>query len=237
MIGSEVLSAKVTDANTPFVTSELRNLGVSLRRIVVIEDDIEVIASEVRVASERYDWVFTSGGLGPTHDDLTVEAVARAFGREVVVSDVLTEALENIRHGRDVEKLRSLALVPEGCEYFWGPGSERWPTVHVGNVYIFPGVPEFFRARFGGLRELLKARPFVTVSVYLTAPETELVEAINATVKAHPAVTIGSYPRFFEADHKVRLTFDSLEAHDIDLAVSDFQKRIPPELIVRVERE
>lgn len=237
VIGNEVLNGKVVDANTPVVIEELRKLGVSLRRIVVVQDEVETIAHEVRAAAASHDWVFTSGGLGPTHDDLTIDAVALAFDRKVVTSEILTSALENIRNGRDLEKLRRLARVPEGCEYFWGHGSERWPTVYVSNTYIFPGVPAFFRARFGGLRDLLKARPFVTGSIYTTLNETELVEALDATVAAHPWVEIGSYPRFFEPDYKVRLTFDALDAVAVDAAMADFRDRVPAETIVRTERE
>ena len=235
VIGNEVLAGKVQDENTPFLIAELRRLGVSLRRIVVIEDDVSAIADEVRQAASRYDWVFTAGGVGPTHDDRTMQGVATAFGRPVVRSEVLVDALEGIRNNRPLEKLERLTLAPEGCGYFWGTGSERWPTVHVENVYVFPGVPGFLRARFQGMRELLRARPVVSGSVYCSRGETDLVEWIERTVAEHPDVEIGSYPRFFEVDYKVRVSFDARDGEAVRRAMDHFRAQLPEGVLVRVE--
>lgn len=234
VIGNEILSGKVADQNAAFVISELRKLGVRLSRIVVIEDEIEDIAAEVRMASDRYDWVFTSGGLGPTHDDVTVAGVARAFGVEPVESPRLRRALTNIRHGRPMESLLRLAMVPDGAELFWGDdGQALWPTIYMKNVYIFPGVPAFLRSKLGAMRERLRAAPFCTGAVYCSRAETELVSMIEAAVTAHPEVEVGSYPQFGDVDHKVRVTFDAKTPAAVESAMRTFLAALPPEAFVR----
>src|ERR1700752_1584253 len=103
VIGNEILSGKVTDTNSPFLATELRTLGVALRRIAVIPDELDVIAAEVRTCHEGYDVVFTSGGVGPTHDDVTIEGVARAMGAPVVRHPYLVELLERYYRGKVTE--------------------------------------------------------------------------------------------------------------------------------------
>ena len=182
VIGNEVLSGKVTDENTPFLTRELRKLGVRLMRVAVIADELETIAKEVRECSQAFDWVFTSGGLGPTHDDLTMAAIAHAFATELVQSQVLVDAMRAMKGDKPPEALDRLTWIPKTAELYWGDGERIWPTVHVGNVYIFPGVPTFLRHRFMAMRGMLKAQPFVTHTAYLGPRESELVDVINRVV-------------------------------------------------------
>jgi molybdenum cofactor synthesis domain-containing protein len=237
VIGSEVLSGKVSDLNTPFMVDELRKLGVALKRVVIISDDIETIAREVRFASEGFDWVFTTGGLGPTHDDLTMEAIATAFDTQLVQSEELLEALNQLKRNRPVESLIRLTWIPENASLFWGDGERIWPTVHVNNVYIFPGVPEFVRHRFAAMRKLLQATPFVCHNVYCSRHESELVEEINTVVKAHPQVELGSYPQFGNDDHRVRVTFDARDGARADAALEHFLSLMSKDEVVRVVRD
>ena len=236
VIGSEILSGKVQDENTPFIARELRRLGVALMRVVVIPDDVPVIAREVAEASRAHTWVFTTGGVGPTHDDVTMEAVARAFGRSLVPSTELVEHLQRAKRGRAPEALIRLCTVPEGAGLVWGEGERVWPTVHIDNVYIFPGVPAFLRARFADLQGRLLSAPFVSSSVYCAWSETDLVERINAAVAGWPDVAIGSYPEFARADYRVRITFDGKSRAAVDGATDAFLASLPDEALVRVER-
>src|SRR5689334_20382615 len=116
VIGNEILSGKVTDTNSPFLATELRGLGVSLRRILVIPDELDVIATEVRTASQQHDVVFTSGGVGPTHDDITIEGVARALGRSVIRHPDLEDKLRAFYGDKINEARLKMSEVPEGAE-------------------------------------------------------------------------------------------------------------------------
>jgi molybdenum cofactor synthesis domain-containing protein len=237
IIGSEVLSGKVRDENTPFLVDELRRLGVQLNRVVIIPDDIDTIAGEVRKAADEHDWVFTTGGLGPTHDDMTMEAIALAFDTELEQSEELLEQLNMIKRDRPIEGLMRLTWIPKGAELFWGDGERIWPTVHMNKVYIFPGVPSFLRHRFAAMRDLLRTTPFICHNVYCSESESEIVDQINAVVNAHSEVEVGSYPQFGNADHRVRITFDARDGEVADRALSHFLSLIDDEMIVRVVRD
>src|SRR5436190_13573168 len=145
LVGNEILSGKVVDANAAHLCRELRELGVDVRRISVIPDEVDVIAAEVREFSARHDIVFTSGGVGPTHDDVTIEGVARAMGVPVVRHPVLVGLLERYYGGAVTEASLRMAEVPEGAELVGQ--SLRFPTILMGNVYVLPGVPEIFRQK------------------------------------------------------------------------------------------
>lgn len=235
IIGNEVLSGKVTDLNTPFLTSELRKLGVKLCRVVVIPDEIDIIATEVRLAAAQFDWVFTSGGLGPTHDDVTMEAVAKAFDSQLVPSAELMEQLQKLRPGKKRDALERLTWVPENASMFWGEGDQIWPTVHVDNVYIFPGVPSFLKLRFNAMRAALESAPFTSHSVYCSKNESDLVNEINSVVDKYADVDIGSYPKFGNEDHRLRVTFDALSADLAREAAESFLSLLEPEVVVRIE--
>src|SRR5436190_17092313 len=146
VIGNEILSGKTADENSVFLARELRELGVDVRKVSVIPDETTTIASEVRLFSGAYDYVFTTGGVGPTHDDLTMEGIAGAFGREIRRNLQLETALRGYYPADLVEPNLRMADVPEGTRLIGGPG--LWfPVVAIENVFIFPGVPEVLRRK------------------------------------------------------------------------------------------
>ena len=167
LIGNEILSGKITDANAAYLCRELRALGVEVRRITVIPDEVDLIAAEVRAFSAAYDVVFTSGGVGPTHDDVTIEGVARAMTVPVVRHPALVELLERYYRGRITEASLRMAEVPEGAELVGGE-TVRFPTVMMRNVYVLPGVPEIFRAKFEALRERFRDQPIHLKNVFVS---------------------------------------------------------------------
>ena len=123
VIGNEILSAKVADENGPWLSRELRGLGVDLRRIETVPDEVPIIVDSLRRALASAKWVFTSGGIGPTHDDVTIAAVAQCFGRKVVPDERILSALRAHLGDRLNPALRRLADVPEGSTVNWSPGS------------------------------------------------------------------------------------------------------------------
>src|SRR6188768_2671040 len=140
LIGNELLSGKIHEANLVELARTLRAAGVRLRKVVMVPDEMDVIVAELGALSESHDVVFTSGGVGPTHDDITIEAVAAAFGVRAVVDPGFETLLENVYGDRMTDGHRRMALVPEGAELV-SHDDVRWPTVLMRNVWVLPGVP------------------------------------------------------------------------------------------------
>src|SRR5207244_833330 len=151
VIGNEILSAKVQDENGPFLARELRALGVELRRIETVPDEVPLIVDALRRCLSQAQWVFTSGGVGPTHDDVTIAAVSQAFGRAVVL-DERTLQLLRAHFGEPLKPaLRRLAEVPEGSRVEFHEGY-LFPVISLENVVILPGVPPLLREGFLRIR-------------------------------------------------------------------------------------
>src|SRR5436189_1651822 len=150
LIGNEILSGKIADVNAAYLCRELRQLGVDVRRISVVPDEVELIAREVVAQSRDFDVVFTSGGVGPTHDDVTIEGVARAMGVPVVRHPRLVATLERYYRDKVTDAALRMAEIPEGAELITGNGL-RFPNVAMRNVYVLPGVPEIFRRKFDAM--------------------------------------------------------------------------------------
>src|SRR5271157_1974735 len=137
VVGNEILSGKVQDSNAYFAARELRTVGVALKRISVVPDELDAIAQEVKYCAERFDVVLTSGGVGPTHDDVTIEGVARAFGRKVISDPELIRLINEHWVGRLNSAGLKMAEVPDGATLTYA--GDRWfPTVQLENVYILP---------------------------------------------------------------------------------------------------
>jgi molybdenum cofactor synthesis domain-containing protein len=209
IIGDEILSGKVDETNAVALARTLRALGILLRRIVVVMDDVDTIAREVRDLSSTHDWLFTSGGLGPTHDDLTIEAVAKAFGSRVVSSPQMEAMLKAHYKERCTEGHLRMALMPEGASLEVTP-QVTWPTIRLRNTWLLPGIPEVFRMKLLVVVAIIGAAgpAFVSHGVCVRMDEGELKPILDRVVRAFPDVSIGSYPRWLEASYKTRLTFD-----------------------------
>jgi molybdenum cofactor synthesis domain-containing protein len=234
IIGDEILSGKFAEENAAWLVTELRELGVALRRIEVIPDDVDEIAEAVRKASDRFDHVFTSGGVGPTHDDLTMAGVARAFAVPVVRSAEQERMLRQFYGaGLDERNLR-MADVPEGATLIDGD-HPCWPICAFRNVYILPGIPLIFRRKFAAIRERFRALPFHTGRVYCMADEGTLAPHLDAIVAAHPDVSVGSYPRLGVAEYRVIVTFEAKEEGAVARARAALVARLPAGVAVRSE--
>ena len=228
VIGEEILSGKVADENSGFLARELRALGVEVRRIEVIPDIEAEITEAVRRFSQRFDLVFTSGGIGPTHDDVTWPAVAAAFDMRLVqrpeLEQLVRASLGGEFHARDLR----MALVPEGARLEYGvpPDLNRWPVIAVANVYVFPGIPLILRRKFDSVRELYRAGPIHGRAVYSRDGEGSIADTLDAVVAEFPSVAIGSYPRIDAADHKVKITLDGRDAAAVEDATARLIERL-----------
>jgi molybdenum cofactor synthesis domain-containing protein len=231
VIGDEILSGKFADENAAFLIGELRSLGVDLRRISVIPDDLDDIADTVVRFSGKFTHVFTSGGVGPTHDDVTMAGIARGFGTRVVQAPELEEKVRAYWGEKLAPANLRLASVPEGAELVYGDAV--WPVVSYKNVYILPGVPALFRRKFLEIRERFRATPVAVARVYAAGEEGVLAPHLDAVVATFPGVKIGSYPRFEEKDFKVLLTLESEDGSQVRAAVESLRERLG-ELVVKV---
>ena len=232
LVGNEILSGKIVDANAAYLCRELRELGVDVRRVSVIPDEVAMIAEEVRAFSRDFDLVFTSGGVGPTHDDVTIEGVARAFGVAVVRHPTLVALLERYYGGAPSEAALRMAEVPEGAELL--AGSVRFPTVLAGNVYVFPGVPEIFRQKFDALRERFRDRPFHLRCVFVSIGEGTLAEHLNDLLVDFPELMLGSYPEFSNPEYRVKVTLESQDDAYLDAAFERLLASLPADVVVKV---
>lgn len=234
VIGNEILSGKVVDTNSPYLCRELRGLGVDVDRIVVIPDEIDVIAAEVRARSASHDWVFTSGGVGPTHDDLTMDGVAKAFGVPIEVNESIVERIERAIGHPANESQRKMAALPRGAHLI-DAGDLWFPVVVVGNVHIFPGIPELLQKKFDSIRARFQGVPFVLKRVYVRRKESDIAQELNALLEAHPELMLGSYPRIRETEYQVLLTLESRDAAYVMRALEALLARLPADAIHKVE--
>ncbi len=236
VIGNEVLSAKVQDENGPFLARRLRELGVQLVAIHTLLDRTDAIVEAVDRERRRVTWLFTSGGVGPTHDDVTLPAVARALGRRIARSAELAASIRAMhrRHTGDEapEAALRMADVPEGTRLV---GDPSYPLLVVENVVMLPGVPQFFRMQFERFAPVLAAAPFRLACVYVSLGEDRIAPALDRVALAHPDVDIGSYPRFDDADHRVKITLESKDGGRVRTALAALLDIVPRDAVVRVE--
>jgi molybdenum cofactor synthesis domain-containing protein len=233
IIGEEILSGKVEEENARYLVQELRALGVQVRRIEFLPDIESEISASVRTLSQRFDHVFTSGGVGPTHDDVTLPAVAAAFQMPLMrhpdLELLIRRALGADMHDRELR----MADIPEGARLIYGdpPDPTRWPVVTVQNVFILPGVPQIFRRKFDGLRSLLRAGPIFTRALYSREGEGPIAGALDEVVAEFPSVTVGSYPRLDAPDHKVKITLDGRDLATVERALARLRERLGPAVV------
>ncbi len=234
VIGNEILSGKVVDTNSPYFCRELRALGVDVERILTIPDDLQVIASEVKTLSDRYDLVFTSGGIGPTHDDLTIEGVAAAFGVPVEHCASIAERIERATGNPPNESQLKMAQIPAGATLL-DSGDLWFPLVVIENVYIFPGIPELLRKKFESARERFRGIPFVLKRVYVKQRESDIAASLNDLLQEFPELLLGSYPRIQDEGFHVLLTLESRDAGYVQRALDSLLERLPKSAIYKVE--
>lgn len=199
VIGDEILSGRTQDKNVAQVAEWLNQHGIRLVEVRIVPDDIGRIADAMNSLRAVHDYLFTTGGIGPTHDDITIDAMAAAFGVPVVVHPEARKILEDYyrdRPGGLTEARLRMARVPEGADLLPNPSSGA-PGIRMGNVYIMAGVPGITAAMLAALTGTLEGgRPVVSVTVGARAAESDVADLLRETEAANPGVAIGSYPFF-----------------------------------------
>lgn len=207
VIGDEILSGRTSDRNVAQVANWLNRQGIRLVEVRIVPDDPDRIASAVNALRVSNDYLFTTGGIGPTHDDITVDSIALALGVPVVIhpeARAVLEAYYETRGGLTDARLR-MARVPQGAELIANPHSGA-PGIRVANIYILAGVPHIAARMLEVLDGRLEGgRPIMSVTIGAFAAESEVADLLRETESAHPGVAIGSYP--FQRDGRYGANF------------------------------
>ncbi|QZH75819.1 MAG: competence/damage-inducible protein A [Erythrobacter sp.] len=223
VIGDEILSGRTQDKNIAQIASWLQVQGIRLQEVRVVADDMAAIGEAVNALRVQHDYLFTTGGIGPTHDDITVDAIAAALGVPVVVHpeahDMLAGYYANKPGGLTEARLR-MARVPEGAGLIPNRMSGA-PGIHVGNIYVMAGVPHITAQMLDGLTGTLEGgAPLLTESVGCWTAESEVADILREVERAHEGAQIGSYPFFREgrvgANFVVRSTSAEVLASAVD---------------------
>jgi molybdenum cofactor synthesis domain-containing protein len=202
IIGNEILSGKTQDTNLQFLGFELAKLGIRLAEGRVVRDEPAAIIRHVNECRREFDYVFTTGGIGPTHDDITIECIAQAFGVPLELSNTIVEMMQ--RSGRPLNEARlKMARIPRGAVLV--ENTVSLPGFRIDNVFVFAGIPSIARAMFvGAVPMLLQGEPILSASVDAMLREGDFAAALENIQKRYPAVEIGSYP--FNRDGKLGAT-------------------------------
>ena len=228
VIGDEILSGRTQDKNVAQVAVWLNRQGIRLEEVRVVPDNQSRIASAVNELRSTFDYLLTTGGIGPTHDDITVDSIAAAFEVPVIVHPAARQVLEEYyatRGGVTDARLR-MARVPEGAELIPNPTSGA-PGVRMENVFIMAGVPSIAAAMLEALDGKLEGgRPMVSATVGAYAPESEVADLLRETEEAHLGVAIGSYPFFKDGRYGANFVVRSDDGELVQRTSSDLQRRL-----------
>jgi FAD synthetase len=228
VVGDEILKGMTTDTNTQTAARALRKECLQLSRVVVVSDDVHEITKEIRRLRNEVDVVITSGGVGPTHDDVTIKGVAEALNRELVYNEEMAKLLQKKMNadgsGTETKELTSaqikMATLPSNAKLRY-LSTDEWPVLQCRNVFILPGVPEFFAKKIENVATYLSSQleRSIVYKIVLSVDEQSIVDILNDAVKNHPKVSMGSYPFVSHPDFKTVVT---LEADLVDSSTHQF---------------
>jgi molybdenum cofactor synthesis domain-containing protein len=216
VIGNEVLSGRTRDANVQHLATWLEGVGLRLAEARIIPDDPQIIVETVTRCRRRYDHVFTSGGIGPTHDDVTTAAIAEAFGVGLVLDPQAVACLEEYYGPAGLnEARRKMARVPAGATLIDNPVT-RAPGFRLENVYVLPGIPKTFRAMLDSLQDVIGGGPRRhSLTLRALARESDLAASLAEIQRDQPSVDIGSYPFFQDARPGVALVLRGTDREQV----------------------
>lgn len=225
VVGDEILSGEVDDQNTPFLTRRLWELGILVERVVIVGDRREVIADELRRMVPTHDFVLVTGGMGPTHDDVTRQAVAEALDLPLEAHGEARELLSADYGERLTPSEAAMAELPRGSRVMRGRQQLAF-AFRVQSVIVFPGVPVLLQDIFEMAAELLLSSPFYKETLWLRGKEGDFSEPLGEIQCAHPDVGIGSYPVFVDGRYRCKLVLRSRDAAALRRATDDIQRRL-----------
>lgn len=230
VIGDEILSGRTRDSNMHYLARTLTDHGIRLKEVRVVADEHDRIKQAVQALSTTHDHVFTSGGIGPTHDDITADAVADAMGTEIDIRDDARAILQAHydRQGQELNAPRlRMARIPDGACLIDNPISAA-PGFTVGNVHVLAGVPMIFEAMVASvLPGLIGGPPMLSQSLRLVRGEGDVAEALGRLATEHPGVSIGSYPFHRDGVHGTNIVVRSQDGAAIDTVMGALSALFP----------
>lgn len=232
IVGDEILSGEIQDQNTPFLTRRLWELGILVERIVVLGDRHPELVAEIRRLWPAHDYVFLTGGMGPTHDDVTREAVAEALGLPLELHEEARDLLASDYGPRLTPSEANMAMLPEGARLLRGRQRLAY-AFRAGNVFAFPGVPILLQDIFESTADELLSAPFYKETLWVCGKEGDFSEPLAGIQRAHVTVGIGSYPVFLDGRYRCKLVLRARDPVALAAAVGAIEAALaldtPPE--------
>ena len=221
IIGNEILSGRTRDANSSAISLWLNSIGVKVQEVRVIPDVEDVIVQTINVVRKKNNYVFTTGGIGPTHDDITAKSISKAFNVKYEVNKKAYKILENYyKQGEFNEGRQKMAWTPSQAKLISNPTSGA-PGFIIGNVYCLPGVPSILKSMLGGLNNLISGgKPIISHTINLRTVESEIAKSLTLVQDSNKDVEIGSYPFFKAGKLGVNIVIRSDEQSKIDICTS-----------------
>ena len=221
IIGNEILSGRTQDVNSSTIALWLNSLGVKVQEVRVIPDVEGVIVKTINVVRKKNNYVFTTGGIGPTHDDITAKSISKTFNVKYEVNKEAYKILENYyKQGEFNEGRQKMAWTPSQAKLISNPSSGA-PGFIIGNVYCLPGVPSILKSMLGGLNNLISGgKPILSHTINLRTVESEIAKSLTLVQDSNKDVEIGSYPFFKAGKLGVAIVIRSDEQSKIDICTS-----------------
>ena len=217
IIGNEILSGRTQDTNTSTLATWLNSIGVKVTEVRVVPDEEDIIVDNLNFFRKTYDYVFTTGGIGPTHDDITAQSVAKAFGKKYEIHKEAFKILESYyKPGEFNEGRQKMVWMPSDAELILNPTSGA-PGFSVDNVFCLPGVPSILKSMLGGLKnKIVGGEPILSHTISLRTVESEIANSLTKVQKENKDVEIGSYPFFHAGKLGVSIVIRSEDQSKID---------------------
>ena len=237
IIGNEILSGRTQDTNTGTLATWLNSIGVKVNEVRVIPDDETTIVDTLNILRKKNDYIFTTGGIGPTHDDITAASVSKAFGLKYEIHKEAFKILESYyKPGEFNEGRQKMVWMPENAELIINPTSGA-PGFCVENVFCLPGVPSILKSMIGGLKNrIVGGEPILSFTISLKTVESEIASSLSKVQKENKEVEIGSYPFFHAGKLGVSIVLRSENQNKIDTCNQQILKFIKEKKIEVVDR-
>jgi molybdenum cofactor synthesis domain-containing protein len=217
IIGDEILSGRTEDKNLPYLAKWLGNLGINLSEVHIVLDNEEDIIESVNTLRKKYDYVFTTGGIGPTHDDITTDSIAKAFGVETRIDDDALEKMKEFLNGKELtEPLLKMLHIPEGGELIYSPATKA-PGYKIENVFVMAGIPKIMQGMLEGMYDYLEKGEVVhSRSFDILVGESLFAENLEEIQQEFQNISIGSYPFSRDGKYGATIVLKSIDDSALD---------------------
>jgi molybdenum cofactor synthesis domain-containing protein len=230
VVGDEVLSGRIEDSNALYLCRRLTDLGVTVRRVAVVPDDVPAIAAEVAAVAPRFTHVLTSGGVGPTHDDVTMEGVAKGLSRPLVRHPEAAAVIEKFYGPHMADAALRMADLPEGARLVTSEHI-RFPVIRIDNVWVFPGSPHLLQAKFEAVKGHFASTPFAGGVLRVDASEPEIAGFLGEVQARFEGVAIGSYPQEPGVPVRLLLTARGKDAEAVAACLAALREGLGEKLV------